>query len=214
MDIHFLGQAAFRLKGKSATVIIDPFNPDFVGLKLPKDMEADAVLVTHDHQDHNFTSAVTGSPVVIKGPGEYEVKGVAITGVQAYHDKENGAERGKDTIYHLQIDGLNIVHCGDLGHTLTQDQIQEIGVTDILMVPVGSVFTIDAKEATEIVSQLEPKIIIPMHYGGLPGSKIELEPVESFLKEMGKETIEPAAKLTITKEKLPDETQVVVLSKS
>lgn len=213
MDIYWGGQALFKLKGKTSTVVIDPFDPEFIGLKLPKDLEADSVLITHDHGDHNNVSAVSGNPIVIQGPGEYEVKGVAITGVQAYHDNSQGSERGKDTIYHIYIDGLNVVHCGDLGHALTEAQIEEIGVTDILLIPVGGVFTIDAKEATNIVSQLEPRIVIPMHYS-LPGLKVELSPVEDFLKEMGKEGIEPQPKLTISKEKLPEEAQIVVLAKS
>ncbi|KKQ65787.1 MAG: Zn-dependent hydrolase of the beta-lactamase fold-like protein [Candidatus Daviesbacteria bacterium GW2011_GWA2_38_24] len=213
MDIYFLGAASFRLKGKTATIIIDPFDPDYTGLKLPKDLNADTVLATHSHQDHNNLSVVTGEPVKITGPGEYEVKGVAIEGVASFHDKQQGAERGRNTIYHISMDGLNIVHLGDLGHTLTQDQIQQIGITDILLVPVGGIYTIDATEATEVVSQLEPKVIIPMHYQ-LPEMKYELEPLENFLKEMGKEDIEPVGKLSITKDKLPDEPQVVVLSKS
>lgn len=213
MDILWFGQACFKLKGKTSTVIIDPFDPEMVGLKLPKDLEADSCLVTHNHRDHNNTAALTNNPVIINGPGEYEIKGVAITGVSVYHDKEQGEARGKNTVYNVHIDGLNIVHLGDLGHTLSEVQTEEIGVTDILLVPVGSVYTIDAKDASTVVSQLEPRIIIPMHYGGLPGFKIELEPVELFLKEMGVENPLPLAKLSITKDKLPEEPQVVLLSK-
>lgn len=214
MDIYWYGQACFKVKGKNTTLIIDPFDPEFIGLKLPRDMEADIALKTHDHGDHNNLKAVTGSPVEIAGPGEYDIKGVAITGVGVYHDKEQGAKRGKNTVYHINIDGLNIVHLGDIGHTLSQTQIDEIGSCDILMVPVGSVYTVDAKDATEIVSQLEPSIILPMHYGGIPGLKVELEPVGNFLQEMGVEKIESVSKLSITREKLPEEPQVIVLSKS
>lgn len=214
MDIVWYGQACFKVKGKSATLIIDPFDPDHLGLKLPRDMEADIALKTHDHFDHNNLSAVTGDPIQIVGPGEYDIKGVAITGVSTPHDKEGGAQRGKNTVYHINIDGVNIVHLGDIGDTLTQEQIEEIGSCDILMVPVGSVYTIDAKDASEIVSQLEPRIILPMHYGGLTGQKVELEPVENFLKEMAVEKVDPQPKLSITRDKLPEESQIVVLSKS
>lgn len=214
MDISFLGQACFKIKGKFATVVIDPFDPDKIGLKLPKDLSADIVLQTHDHYDHNNVAAVGGDPRSFAGAGEYEVKGVVITGVDSYHDAKGGAERGTNTIYHILMDNLNIVHLGDLGQpSLTEQQVAEIGEVDILMVPVGSVFTIDGKVAAEIVSQLEPKIIIPMHYS-LLGLKVQLEGVDKFLKEMGNEGVSEQPKLTITKEKLPEEPQVMVLKPS
>lgn len=213
MDIYFYGQACFKLKGRTATVFIDPYKEEFTGLKLPRDLSADVALSTHGHDDHNNLAVITDSVLRVTGPGEYEVKGVSITGIATFHDKENGAARGKNTVYNISIDGLNIVHLGDLGHALSEDQIEEIGSTDILLVPVGSVYTIDAKGASDVVSQLEPKIVIPMHYR-LPGLKFELEPVENFLKEMGFEKVEPLPKLSITKDKLPDELQVVVLNKS
>lgn len=214
MDIYWYGQAFFKIKGKNTTIIIDPYDTDFTGLKLPKDMDADVVLKTHDHKDHSNVDAVTGEAVKIGGPGEYEARGISIVGVSVFHDSEKGAQRGKNTIYNLSIDGLNIVHLGDLGHTLSEDQIEELGKTDILMVPVGGTYTIAAKEASEVVSQLEPSIIIPMHYGGIPGLKFPLDGVDLFLKEMGVEKSEPLNKLTITKEKLPAEPQIIVLNKS
>jgi L-ascorbate metabolism protein UlaG (beta-lactamase superfamily) len=213
MDIYWGGQALFKIKGKNATVVIDPFDPETIGLKLPKDLEADMVLRTHEHPDHNNLAAIPGNPIQVLGPGEYDIKGVAITGVSVFHDDKKGEERGKNTVYHINIEGLNIVHLGDLGHVLTEEQVQEIGECDILMVPVGSVYTIDAKAASEVVSQLEPKIILPMHYGGLPGFEIPLEPLENFLKEMGVENPNPQPKLSITKDKLPEEPQVVILNK-
>ncbi len=213
MDIFWYGQALFKLKGKSATVVIDPYLPEFTGLKLPKDLSADIAIKTHNHQDHSNLAAVTGEKIEVAGPGEYEIKGVAITGVGTFHDKKQGEERGKNTIYNIHIEGLNIVHLGDLGHILNDQQVQSLGVADILLIPVGGVYTIDAKDASEIVSELEPKIIIPMHYK-LPDLKFNLDPLDNFLKEMGAENSEPVAKLTITKEKIPEEPQVVVLSKS
>lgn len=224
MDIYWYGQSMFKIKGKSATILIDPFDPATIGLKLPKtsDLEADIVLQTHDHPDHNNTAAMPGEPVKIAGPGEYEVKGISVIGVGVYHDNVQGAERGKNTIYSMSVDGLNIVHLGDLGHTLSESQVQEIGSTDILLIPVGGTYTIDANVATEVVAQLEPRIIIPMHYD-IPGLTVNLEPVENFLKEMGAEHPKPVNeqsssasqnKLSVTKDKLPDEPQVVVLNKS
>lgn len=213
MDIYWLGQACFKIKGKGATLVIDPFDPEFTGLKLPKDLAADIVLSTHSHQDHNNTGAVAGHPLVISGPGEYEKLGVTTTGIQAYHDKSHGSERGLNTIYHILIDGINIVHLGDLGHVLEEEQFSQIGNVDILMIPVGNVYTIDAEGAAKVISQLEPGIVIPMHYK-IAGLKFDLDEVEKFLKEMGVENIAPVAKLSVTKDKLPEETTVVVLSKS
>lgn len=213
MDIYWGGQALFRVKGKNAAVVIDPFDPETMGFKLPKDLEADVVLKTHDHPDHNNLQAVPNEPLQITGPGEYEIKGVSIVGVKVFHDAKNGEERGKNTVYNIQIDGLNIVHLGDIGHVLTQEQIEEIGACDILMIPIGGTYTIDAQTAVEVVSQLEPRIILPMHYGGIPGMKFPLEGVEKFLKDMGKEGVEPLPKLTISKDKLPDEPTVVILNK-
>ncbi len=212
MEIIWYGHACFKIKGKEGSIVIDPYDPDMMGLKLPKDLSADIAIKTHDHPDHNNLKLVTGAQLQIQGPGEYEVKGLAISGISVFHDTKEGAERGRNTIYNMNVDGVNIVHCGDLGHTLTEDQIAEIGNCDILLIPVGSVFTIDAHTASEVVSQLEPKIVIPMHYG-TSESKVELEPIEKFLKEMGAENTEAINKLTTTKDKLPDELQVVVLSK-
>lgn len=213
MDIYFYGQACFKLKGKSASVLIDPYKEEFTGLKLPRDLSADIAVSTHNHDDHNNLDSITDAALKITGPGEYEVKGVSITGIGTYHDTEKGAQRGRNTVYNISVDGLNIVHLGDLGHTLSEAEIEEIGATDILLVPVGSVYTIDAKTASDVVSSLEPKIVIPMHYG-VPGLKFELEPVENFLKEMGFDAVEPLPKLSITKDKLPGELQVVVLNKA
>lgn len=209
MDITWLGQACFRIKGKNATVVTDPYSDSFTGLKLPL-TEADVVTVSHDHEDHNFTSAIKGDPFVLKGPGEYEVKGVNIVGVDSFHDDKQGSERGRNTVFNLEVDGVRIAHLGDLGHTLTNEQLEDLGDVDILLIPVGSVYTIDAALAAKISSSIEPKVIIPMHYK-IEGLKAPLEGVEKFLKEMGKEDITPAPKLTITKEKLPEEPTIVLL---
>lgn len=213
MEIVWLGQACFKIKGKNLAVVIDPFDPDFIGLKLPKDLAAQIVLSTHEHRDHNNVGVIGGNPLIIKGPGEYEKLGVNITGVAAFHDTQKGAERGPNTIYHLLMDEVNLVHLGDLGHLLTEEEIATIETADILMVPVGGGPTIDAEKATKVLAQLEPRIVIPMHYK-VSGLKFELADVDLFLKEMGAEDVTPIPKLSITRDKLPEETTVVVLSKS
>lgn len=218
MDLYWYGQACFKIKGKNATVVIDPYDADFTGLKLPKNLSSDVVLVTHGHEDHNNAKAVVteqgGQPMTFDKPGEYEVSGVVITGVSSFHDNSQGSERGTNTIFHLLFDNLDIVHLGDLGQArLTEEQVAQLGQTDILLIPVGSVYTINAKQAADIVSQLEPKIIIPMHYK-VEGLKFELDSVDSFLKEMGAEGLIPQPKLSISKERLPEEPQVILLAKS
>lgn len=213
MDINWYGQSCFRIKGKNASIVIDPFDPETTGLKLPKDMEAQVLLSTHSHHNHNNISAISGNPLIISGPGEYEISGVSVVGVGSYHDDSEGTERGKNTIYRILIDGINVVHLGDLGHVLSEEQLAQIDATDILLIPVGGKYTIDSEAAAKVVAQMESRIVIPMHYQ-IPGLKSELESADSFLKEMGAENAVPVLKLSITKDKLPEETQVVVLAKS
>ena len=188
MTINWFGQGCIRLKGKDVTVVIDPLGEGF-GLAVPK-LKAEIVCVTHDHRDHNNVAAVAGEPLVIRTPGEYNVKDVYIQGIPAFHDAKNGAERGPVVMYTLTLDGLNIAHLGDLGQpTLTDYQLEALGTVDILILPVGGVYTADAKVASAIVSQLEPKVVIPVHYD-VEGLKIDgkdgvLQPVGPFLKEFG-----------------------------
>lgn len=213
MEITHLGHSSFRIRGKQVTLVTDPFDTEMLGIKFPK-VTADVVTVSHNHQDHNFTKVVEGEFIVISGPGEYEVKGAKITGVAAYHDGSQGADRGKNTVYRIQIDGISIVHLGDLGHKLDDSQIEQLAGANILMVPVGGFYTIDAQVAVEVTSQIDPDIIIPMHYNIAVLDQAafgKLTGVDVFLKQMGKEGITPQAKLTITKDKLPAEPLVVVL---
>lgn len=213
MEITYLGHASFRLKGKQATVVTDPYAND-IGLKFPKHVAADILTVSHDHTDHNATDQVEGAPYIIKGPGEYEIKGIGVVGVRAYHDDKKGEERGGNTIYRIEIDGVAIVHLGDLGHMPTTSQVEDIGEVDVLLIPVGGFYTIDATKAVEVINELEPSIVIPMHFNR-PEMNQEIfkdvTDLAAFLKAMGKTDIVPQAKLTITKDKIPPEMQVVVL---
>lgn len=214
VDISWYGQACFKIKGKSASVAVDPYNSQFTGLKALK-LEADIVCITHDHKDHNEQEQVKGAegqkPFVIYGPGEYEISGVNINGVGSFHDDKGGTERGKNTIYQITIDEVNIVHLGDLGQKkLSQPQIETLSGCDVLLIPVGGVYTIEAKDAPDIITSLDPKIIVPMHYK-IEGLKFELADVGDFLKEMGKENIEKVSKLSVSRDRLPEELEVAVL---
>lgn len=214
MDITYLGHSSFKLRGKQATVVTDPFTTSMVGLPFPKHTTADIVTVSHDHEDHNAASAIEGNPFIISGPGEYEVKGVGVVGLGVYHDDAGGAKRGKNTIYRIEIDGISVVHLGDIGHELSVSEVDSLDGIDVLFVPVGGIYTIDAATAVKVVGEVEPFIVIPMHYmvAGLDQKTFAgLSGVDAFLKEMGKSDVTPLPKLSITKDKLPEEMQVVVL---
>ena len=214
MDITYLGHSSFRIRGKNASVVIDPYDSAMVGLKFPKHIATDILLVTHDHPDHNAVSQIDGEPFVVRGPGEYEIKGVEIIGIPVYHDAQKGQERGTNTMYRIEIDGVSIVHAGDLGHTLSTGEVDGLDGVNILMIPVGGVYTISAAQAAQVIKEIEPSVVIPMHYGKPELVKQtfgQLATLADFLKEMGKEGTPAQSKLTITKDKIPEEMQVVVL---
>lgn len=212
MEIIRLGHSSFRIKGKQASIVTDPFSSDSVGIKFPK-VEARIVTISHNHGDHNYKEGVSGNPVFIEGPGEYEIADVFIRGISTFHDSKNGEERGKNTVYNFYLDNIHLAHLGDLGHTLSDSQMEQLGDVDILFIPVGGLYTIDAEKASEVVAKIEPQIVIPMHYHEerLNQSSFgSLGKLDEFFKEMGKEkTIIP--KLVVTKDKLPQELQVVAL---
>lgn len=216
MDITYLGHSSFKIKTKTATVITDPFDPQMVGLKY-SGVEGDIVTVSHHHPDHDAIGKVSEVKKVIDGPGEYEISGVSIIGYQSFHDNKKGEERGKNTIYIYETEGLRIAHLGDLGHALSDDLVNEMGSIDILMVPVGGTFTISPKEAVDVCSKIDPYFILPMHYK-VPEMKEEnfvgLEPKETFLKEIG-QTVEVLPKFSIKKEDIVEgqSTKVIVLER-
>ena len=208
MEITWLGHSCFRLKGSDAIVITDPYGPGY-GYNLGK-QTANIVTVSHQHDDHSYTKGVSGARV-ISGPGEYEFGGVLIIGMATYHDDSNGTKRGKNTVFLIKIDDIAICHLGDLGHLLSSQQAENLGNIDVLLIPVGGTFTIDAPLAAKVVRQLEPKYVIPMHYK-TPAEKLALEPVDRFLKELGAGQLEPVAKLSVTRANLPENLQVRLLS--
>ena len=216
MNILWHGQACFEItatlaKNSQVKIVIDPYSEE-IGLKLPK-LAADIALATHSHYDHNNVRGVGGSPFIIDGPGEYEVKGVFIQGVHSWHDEKEGQERGSNTIYTIDVEEIRLCHLGDLGQSeLSSEQLEKIGEVDILLMPVGGVYTIDAKVALKIMSQIEPKITIPMHYA-LPKLKVKIDGVDKFLKTIGVKAVEPLPKLSLKKKDLSEGTAKVVLLK-
>ncbi|MBI3943098.1 MAG: MBL fold metallo-hydrolase [Chloroflexi bacterium] len=208
MEITWMGHACFRLRGKEATLVTDPYGKE-IGLSIPR-VRADIITISHAHPNHSNISGFRGEAKIVDGPGEYEINGVFIFGIQSYHDKVKGAERGPNTIYVLEFTDLTVCHLGDLGHTLTQSQVEAIGDVDVLLVPVGGGDTLSVTDAAEVVSQVEPRIVIPMHYA-MPGITVPLDPPEKFLKEMGAEPEPPQEVLKLSRESLPEEMKVVLL---
>lgn len=214
MDISWLGHSCFQLRGKNVTLITDPFSPQPAPTQgnLPRlgKVNASIVTVSHNHAGHNYVAGVGGNPYVVHGPGEYEISDVLITGVAAYHDNKRGQEYGRNTIYIIHMDDLAICHLGDLGHILQEEQLEEVADADVLLVPIGGNRTIDATQAAEVISQVEPRIVIPMHYA-FTGSEGQT-PLGKFRREMGIETLDAQPKLTVNRNTLPAETQIVLLS--
>lgn len=214
MDITYFGHSSFKISGKKGTVVTDPFDPEVVGLKFPK-VKADLVTISHDHKDHNRADLAGDVKKIINGPGEYEVGGISVIGIGSYHDNKKGTERGKNTIYVIEMDGIRLAHLGDLGHKLTEETVNKLGDIDILMIPVGGAFTINAATAVEVARSIEPNIIIPMHYkmDGMNETFSELSTADDFVNSIG-----------ISKEVMPqlkisqagineDEQKVIILSK-
>lgn len=214
MDITFLGHSSFKIRGRLATLVTDPYDPKMVGLKYSR-ISAEIVTISHDHADHNQEDIVSGVKKVVDGPGEYEISGVSIIGIPTFHDDAKGKLRGKNTVYIIEIDGVKVVHLGDLGHELSEKELEEIGEVDVLMIPVGGEYTVGPSQAASIVRDIEPVIVLPMHYkmAGLnPKVFSNLSGVDSFLSEVGL-TVEKADKLTLKKESLGEDHKVVVLEK-
>lgn len=177
MKIWWRGHASFLLETEGKKIVTDPFNAE-LGYPLAP-LAADLVTVSHEHWDHNAVETIGGQPQIIRGMGAFKVGGIEIKGIAAHHDRNQGRDRGANTIFEIFAEGLNIVHLGDLGQMLSADQLREIGAVDILLIPVGGRYTIDAAEAFQLVSLLQPKIAIPMHFA-TPHLSFTLAPLEEF----------------------------------
>ena len=208
MDITWFGHACCRLRDRGITIITDPYDKS-TGYELPR-VRADVVTISHDDPHHGYVQGCPGNPFVIAGPGEYEIKGVFITGISTYHDDKKGALRGLNTVYLFEFEGVSVCHLGDLGHVPTQAQVESLGHVDVLLLPVGGTQCLKATEAAEVMTLLEPKIVIPIHYK-TSHTTLKLAPVSAFLKEIGVPAPEPLEMLKVTASSLPEETQVVLL---
>ena len=209
MEITWLGHSCFLISGKEKNIITDPCHPD-LGYRLGE-LEADIVTLSHFHPGHSYIEGVADDPKQIKSPGEYEIGGTFITGVASFHDDKKGELKGKNTIYVIEMDGITLCHLGDLGHPLNSHLVEEIGDIDILFLPVGEVSTIPVDTAVEIVRQLEPPIVIPMHYKteAFTGN---LSLLDKFLDKMRIREPETRPKLSVTSSSLPTPTQTIVLN--
>jgi L-ascorbate metabolism protein UlaG (beta-lactamase superfamily) len=207
MEITWLGHASFRLRGKDGTVITDPTPRKTAGASR---LTGTIVTVSHQHPGHSAVPTVGGTPRVISGPGEYEVAGIEIVGIPTFHDSERGKKRGKNIVYVIELDDIVVCHLGDLGHVPTTEQLGQMRKIDVLLIPVGGDVTIDAAQAVEVISLLEPKIVIPMHYR-TGDTESRLDTVDRFLRDMGVTGSEPQPRLSVSASSLPDAMQVVVL---
>src|SRR5574341_1621001 len=209
MEIVWLGHSCFRIRGREATIVTDPCPPSS-GYAIGKPT-ADIVTISHPHPDHTYTKAIAGGPTVLDGPGGYAIHGAFVTGISTYHDSERGADRGPNLAFIMEMEDIRVCHLGDLGHTPTAEQAEEMTGVDILLIPIGGDTTIDGPKAAEIVSLLEARVIIPMHYQ-TAATKGKLDPPDRLLKEMGVTAVpEPLPKLQVTRSNIPHETQVIVL---
>ncbi|MEO7000738.1 MAG: MBL fold metallo-hydrolase [Ktedonobacterales bacterium] len=212
MELSWLGHSSFRLRGKESTLITDPPGLS-TGYALGR-LTADIVTISHHHAGHDYVQGVGGEPHVVDGPGEYEIQQTLITGVQTYHDNEHGKRLGRNTAYLITLDDIHFCHLGDLGGKLDSHAQEALNGCDVLLIPVGGGNALNAEQATEVISQLEPRLIVPMHYA-TPAYKqgdAPLDPIETFLHAMGVAAPEPVGRLNITPASLPAEMQIVLLN--
>jgi L-ascorbate metabolism protein UlaG (beta-lactamase superfamily) len=220
--LTWLGQSAFVLETAAGTrIVMDPLAKG-LGYELPAGLKADAITISHEHADHNNVGLVVNKPRVLRGLTadkkgwakiDEKVKDVAIRSVGVYHDEKKGAERGLNTVFVFEVGGLRVAHLGDLGHVLTDEQLSSIGSVDVVLIPVGGTFTIDAYQATRVMDQLHPRlVVIPMHYKTPPLTIKELAPVDEFLERKANVRHEPTSSLTLSPVKARPAVQIVVLN--
>jgi L-ascorbate metabolism protein UlaG (beta-lactamase superfamily) len=214
MNITWYGQSCFKIQSRDVVLVTDPFDKK-VGLR-PFYGSADIVTISHNHYDHSNSGAIKGNPFIIDGAGEYEIKKVVIRGIDSFHDNKGGKERGPNIVYTVKMEDIKICHLGDLGQeSLVNGQLEKIGQVDVLFIPIGGVFTIDWKSANTIISQVEPRIVIPMHYKipGVVGDLLKLDSADKFCKEHGISSKNAVDRISIKKKDLPQDESKIVLMK-
>jgi L-ascorbate metabolism protein UlaG (beta-lactamase superfamily) len=213
MKVKWLGHASFLITSeKGVRIITDPYTPGlqyryaYTEIKGP----ADVVTVSHEHYDHNHTAPIEGNPQIIKGAKAVEAKGIKFNGVASFHDENKGKDRGPNTIFCFEVDGVHVCHLGDLGHRLSEQDIAQIGKVDVLLTPMAGFFTMDAEVATEVSNKLKPKVIIPMHYKN-ERCDFPVATVDAFLKGKSNVTKMDSSEIELIAGKLPAETKIIVL---
>jgi len=211
MKVQWLGHAAFLITSEEGVrIITDPYAPDERLTYGPVDETADIVTISHEHGDHNYVAAVKGNPEVVRSPGRRQVKGIDIVGVSTFHDARRGLERGINTVLRLTVDGINVCHLGDLGHLLGEAQAEELAPVDVLLIPVGGAYTIDATVAAQVCDLLNPRVVIPMHFRN-PKCDFPIADAEPFLRGCANVRRLDASEVELSKETLPASTETVVL---
>jgi L-ascorbate metabolism protein UlaG (beta-lactamase superfamily) len=214
MKVKWYGHAAFLITSdQGIKIITDPYEPGAFGGGIaygPIPDQADIILVSHDHADHNYIQGIKGKPQVVKGTGSHKARNLEFKGIATYHDGRKGSERGQNTIFCFSVDGVKVCHLGDLGHVLSDAEAKQIGPVDLLLMPVGGVYTIDPAQATQTAQKLTPNIVIPMHYK-TPHCGFPLAQVEDFTSgKAGVKTVK-GSEVEIKKEKLPQALEIIVL---
>ncbi len=209
MKITWLGHAAFLLETGGINIVTDPYN-DSVGYG-PISMLVDIATVSHEHGDHNCVETLKGNPEVVRGSGSFDVRGISIRGIATYHDDEKGSARGENTIFVIEAEGLSVCHAGDLGHTLSKEQVKEIGKVDILLLPVGGTYTIDAAQAAEVMEALDPRLVIPMHFK-TTSLDFPIDGVQKFIEGRPNAWHARLPFIEVTIESLPKEREIAVLA--
>ncbi|WP_088189130.1 MBL fold metallo-hydrolase [Desulfosporosinus sp. FKA] len=211
MHIRWFGHSCFLFTNQEGLKILtDPFN-EKVGYPLPE-VNTDIITVSHHHHDHDYIQGLPGKPLIIDEEGQHNISGLSLTGTKTFHDDDLGSKRGKNVLFSFTMDGVTVVHLGDLGHVLTPEQLSNVGQVDIVCIPVGGFYTIDAEQAYQVIRQLNPKIILPMHYKRDDTISLPIAGVDSFLKHF--DLIKKAKDLNISSSSLPQSQEVVVLELS
>jgi L-ascorbate metabolism protein UlaG (beta-lactamase superfamily) len=213
MKVKWVGHACFLLTSEAGVrILTDPYTPGAFGLGYrPPAETADIVTVSHEHPDHNNTAAVKGKPEVVRGAGVHRVKGVEIKGVSTSHDEASGSQRGPNTVFCFTLDGVRVCHLGDLGHDLAAGPLAEIGPVDVLLIPVGGNFTIDANIASRVADRIAPKVVIPMHFQNERCRDFPVAAVDDFRKKRQRVRTVDGSEVEIKKDNLPAETETVIL---